>query len=200
MESAKLIAGLTRIVRDVGVAEDLAQDALVAALEQWPVSGVPENPGAWLMAAAKHRAIDHLRRIKLLDRKHEELGVRLEPAAPEPEEPAGRGTHGAARVGARSPLPDLQRGLFRDRRRRLDAARALRGRDAARPRAGGARAVRARGAWSGRAHGTPGLAAGGARGAVGRADPAARPEPRALGSSADPSRPGGAGAGGAAGR
>src|SRR5947207_8904565 len=76
------------MVRDVGLAEELAQDALVAALEQWPVSGVPENPGAWLMAAAKHRAIDHLRRIKLLDRKHEELGVRLEPAAPEPEEPA----------------------------------------------------------------------------------------------------------------
>src|SRR5258708_28901198 len=87
IESAGLIAGLTRIVRDVGVAEDLAQDALVAALEQWPNSGIPENPGAWLMATAKHRAIDHLRRKKLLDRKHEELGVRLEAAAPEPDEP-----------------------------------------------------------------------------------------------------------------
>jgi RNA polymerase sigma-70 factor (ECF subfamily) len=61
IESPKLIAGLTRIVRDVGVAEDLAQDALVAALEQWPQSGVPDNPGAWLMATAKHRAIDYFR-------------------------------------------------------------------------------------------------------------------------------------------
>jgi RNA polymerase sigma-70 factor, ECF subfamily len=74
IESPRLIAGLTRIVRDVGLAEDLAQDALVAALEQWPESGVPENPGAWLMAAAKHRAIDHFRRNARLDRKHEELG------------------------------------------------------------------------------------------------------------------------------
>jgi RNA polymerase sigma factor (sigma-70 family) len=74
IESPKLIAGLTRIVRDVGVAEDLAQDALVAALEQWPKSGVPDNPGAWLMAAAKHRAIDYFRRNQRLDRKHEELG------------------------------------------------------------------------------------------------------------------------------
>ena len=73
IESAKLIAGLTRIVRDVGVAEDLAQDALVAALEQWPDSGVPDNPGAWLMAAAKHRAIDRIRRDKMLDRKHEQI-------------------------------------------------------------------------------------------------------------------------------
>ncbi len=74
IESAKLIAGLTRIVRDVGLAEDLAQDALVAALERWPETGVPDNPGAWLMAAAKHRAIDALRRDKLLERKHEEFG------------------------------------------------------------------------------------------------------------------------------
>ena len=74
IESPRLIAGLTRIVRDVGIAEDLAQDALVAALEQWPESGVPENPGAWLMATAKHRAIDRLRRNQLLERKHEELG------------------------------------------------------------------------------------------------------------------------------
>ena len=62
IESARLIAGLTRIVRDVGLAEELSQDALVAALEQWPESGVPDNPGAWLMATAKHRAIDMLRR------------------------------------------------------------------------------------------------------------------------------------------
>jgi RNA polymerase sigma-70 factor, ECF subfamily len=74
IESPRLIAGLARIVRDLGVAEDLAQDALVAALEQWPKSGVPDNPGAWLMAAAKHRAIDHFRRNTLLERKHEELG------------------------------------------------------------------------------------------------------------------------------
>jgi RNA polymerase sigma-70 factor (ECF subfamily) len=77
MESAKLIAGLARIVRDVGLAEDLAQDALVAALEKWPVSGVPDNPGAWLMAAAKHRAIDQFRRTSLLERKHEQLGHEL---------------------------------------------------------------------------------------------------------------------------
>ena len=74
IESPRLIASLTRIVRDVGIAEDLAQDALVAALQQWPESGVPDNPGAWLMAAAKHRAIDHFRRGTMLERKHEELG------------------------------------------------------------------------------------------------------------------------------
>jgi len=74
IESAKVIAALTRMVRDVGLAEDLAQEALLAALEQWPESGVPDNPGAWLMATAKHRAIDQLRRKTLLDRKHEELG------------------------------------------------------------------------------------------------------------------------------
>jgi RNA polymerase sigma-70 factor, ECF subfamily len=74
IESARIIAGLTRIVRDVGVAEELAQDALVAALEQWPESGIPENPGAWLMGTAKHRAIDFLRRGTLIDRKHEALG------------------------------------------------------------------------------------------------------------------------------
>ncbi len=78
IESARIIAGLTRIVSDVGVAEELAQDALVAALEQWPESAVPDNPGAWLMATAKHRAIDHLRRRTLLDRKHQELGRELE--------------------------------------------------------------------------------------------------------------------------
>src|ERR1700724_1719469 len=74
MESPRLIAGLTRIVHDIGVAEDLAQDALVAALEKWPESGVPDNPGAWLMAAAKNRAMDYFRRNTRLDRKHEELG------------------------------------------------------------------------------------------------------------------------------
>ena len=78
IESAKLIAGIARIVRDVGIGEDLAQDALVAALEQWPTSGVPDNPGAWLMATAKHRAIDQLRRKTLLERKHEQLGHELE--------------------------------------------------------------------------------------------------------------------------
>src|SRR5579859_4641249 len=78
IESARIIAGLTRIVRDVGIAEELAQDALVAALEQWPQSGIPDNPGAWLMATAKHRAIDHFRRGKLLERKHQEFGRELE--------------------------------------------------------------------------------------------------------------------------
>ena len=78
MESARLIAALTRIVRDVGVAEDLAQEALVVALEQWPESGIPDKPGAWLMATAKHRALDLLRRRQMLDRKHEELGRELE--------------------------------------------------------------------------------------------------------------------------
>jgi len=83
IESARLIAALTRIVRDVGLAEDLAQDALVAALEQWPDSGIPEKPGAWLMATAKHRAIDLRRRRKMADRKRGEL-VR-EPAMPDAE-------------------------------------------------------------------------------------------------------------------
>src|SRR5437773_7220830 len=69
IESARLIAGLARIVRDVGLAEELAQDALVAALERWPASGIPDNPGAWLMATAKHRAIDLFRRNKLLELK-----------------------------------------------------------------------------------------------------------------------------------
>ena len=78
IESSRLIAGLTRMVRDVGLAEDFAHDALVAALEQWQESGIPENPGAWLMATAKHRAIDYFRRSQRLDRKHEELGRELE--------------------------------------------------------------------------------------------------------------------------
>ncbi len=78
IESARLIAGLTRMVGDVGLAEDLAQDALVAALERWPQSGIPDKPGAWLMATAKHRAIDQLRRRKMQDRKHVEVGYELE--------------------------------------------------------------------------------------------------------------------------
>src|SRR5436189_3026498 len=73
IESARLIAGLTRIVGDIGTAEELAQDALVAALEQWPVTGVPEKPGAWLMGSAKHRAIDLIRRRQTLQRKHQEI-------------------------------------------------------------------------------------------------------------------------------
>jgi RNA polymerase sigma factor (sigma-70 family) len=73
IESPRIIAGIARIVHDLGIAEELAQDALVAALQQWPESGIPDNPGAWLMAAAKHRAIDHLRRNKLLQEKHQEL-------------------------------------------------------------------------------------------------------------------------------
>ena len=82
IESARLIASLARIVRDVGVAEELAQDALVAALEQWPRSGIPDNPGAWLMATAKHRAIDTLRRNTLHQRKQEQLGYETDTLRP----------------------------------------------------------------------------------------------------------------------
>jgi RNA polymerase sigma-70 factor (ECF subfamily) len=78
IESARIIAVIARMVRDIGLAEEIAQDALVAALEKWPREGVPDKPGAWLMTAAKHRAIDHLRRRKLLERKHEQLGHELE--------------------------------------------------------------------------------------------------------------------------
>src|SRR5437016_6256425 len=78
IESPRLIAGLTRMVRDVGLAEDFAQDALVAALQQWPSDGVPENPGAWLMAIAKRKAIDHFRRNKRLEQKQTQLGQELE--------------------------------------------------------------------------------------------------------------------------
>jgi RNA polymerase sigma factor (sigma-70 family) len=87
IESARLVAGLTRLVGDLSQAEDLAQDALVVALEKWPESGVPENPGAWLMATAKHRALDLFRRSKMLDRKHQDLVRRLEAeqVSPEPE-------------------------------------------------------------------------------------------------------------------
>src|ERR687894_3093374 len=78
IESARLIAGLARYVRDVGVAEELAQEALVAALEQWPESGVPDNPGAWLMAIGKRRAVDRMRRAEVHERKTHELGRELE--------------------------------------------------------------------------------------------------------------------------
>ncbi|MFG1925150.1 RNA polymerase sigma factor [Cryptosporangium sp. NPDC048952] len=83
IESPRLIAGLTRLVRDVGVAEELAQDALVAALEQWPADGVPRNPGAWLMTTAKRRAIDQIRRNETFQRKVEEVGRELEEATPD---------------------------------------------------------------------------------------------------------------------
>ena len=99
IESAKVIAGLARIVRDVGMAEDLAQDALVAALEQWPAAGIPRNPGAWLMAAAKHRAIDHFRRHKMLERKHQELGYELETR----QDSIARFRRGAGRQRGRRP-------------------------------------------------------------------------------------------------
>src|SRR6187549_2221679 len=87
IESPRLIAGLTRMVRDVGLAEELAQDALVIALEKWPETGVPDNPGAWLMATAKHRALDLLRRKTMLARRHEVLGREMEArqAATEPD-------------------------------------------------------------------------------------------------------------------
>ncbi len=85
IESARVIGGLTRLVRDVGIAEDLAQDALVLALEEWPRSGLPEKPGAWLMAAARRRAIDFLRRRKMQKRKHEEIGRAIEALEKEPE-------------------------------------------------------------------------------------------------------------------
>src|ERR1700753_924455 len=84
IESARLIAGLARMVRDVGLAEDLAQDALVAPLEQWPESGVPDNPGAWLMATAKHRAIDRIRHGAMAERKHAEIARSLQ-IAEEPD-------------------------------------------------------------------------------------------------------------------
>lgn len=88
IESPRIVAGLARMVHDVGVAEELAQDALVAALEQWPASGVPRNPGAWLMTAAKHRAIDHLRRLQRLERKQEELAHETETQRRSAEEEA----------------------------------------------------------------------------------------------------------------
>jgi predicted RNA polymerase sigma factor len=78
MESAKVIAALARMVKDVGVAEELAQDALVAALETWPKTGVPDNPAAWLTATGKRRAIDQLRRREMLERKHAEIGREID--------------------------------------------------------------------------------------------------------------------------
>lgn len=86
IESARLIGGLLRLVRDVGLAEDLAQEALVAALERWPETGIPDRPGAWLMTTAKHRALDQLRRRRMLDRKHDEL-AQAAPAFAEPDDP-----------------------------------------------------------------------------------------------------------------
>ena len=78
IESAKIIGGVARLVRDVGLAEEIAQETLLTALERWPEIGVPDNPGAWLMAAAKNRALDHFRHAKLVERKHEELGHEVE--------------------------------------------------------------------------------------------------------------------------
>jgi len=78
IESAKIIGGVARMVRDVGLAEELAQEALLSALEAWPATGIPDNPGAWLMATAKNRALDHFRHRKLTERKHEELARELE--------------------------------------------------------------------------------------------------------------------------
>src|SRR5690348_5815266 len=75
IESARLIGGLVRVVRDVGLAEDLAQEALVTALERWPETGIPDNPGAWLMATAKNRAIDQLRRRQMLEQKHDSIAL-----------------------------------------------------------------------------------------------------------------------------
>ena len=88
LEAPRIIAGVARVVRDVGIAEELAQDALVAALEQWPRDGVPDNPGAWLTATAKHRAIDLVRRKERYARKLEEVGRDLEAAPPHQDEPA----------------------------------------------------------------------------------------------------------------
>ena len=85
IESPKVIAGLTRVVRDVGLAEELAQDALVAALEQWPAAGIPDNPGAWLMATARHRALNTLKHGKMAARKHVELGHQLEASGADAE-------------------------------------------------------------------------------------------------------------------
>ena len=277
IEQAKLIAGLARMVRDVALAEELAQDALVAALEQWPASGIPDKPGAWLMTTAKRRAIDRLRRHKLTERKHEEIGRDLDaeqevracahrrrarrrhrrrPAAPDVhrmpsgavDRSAGRAhaaadrrphhrrdrarlpgagadhraapgprqadtdraaccVRGAARrrsrraalVGARSALPGVQRGLHRHRRRRLDAAAALPGRDAPRPHPRRTRAQRAGGARPGRADGDPSVALRRTDRRIRRAGAAARPEPRALGPAPDPPRPRRARSGGSAG-
>ena len=270
IESARLIAGLARIVRDVGLAEELAQDALVAALEQWPESGVPDNPGAWLMATAKHRAIDRLRRSKRLERKHEELGRELEAR----QETAAAGSRRRARRRRRRrppaphlhachpvlstearvaltlrllggltteeiaraflvPEPTVAQRIVRAKRTLAEArvpfevprgaelaARlssvleviylvfnegysatagddwmrpgALRGRAPPRPHPGRARSAGAGGPRPRRADGDPGVALAGAGRPVGRAHPAARSEPRALGSAPHPPRARGA--------
>jgi len=99
IESARLIAGLTRIVRDVGLAEDLAQDALVAALERWPRTGVPDNPGAWLMAAAKFRAIDAMRRDSTFERKRKQIGRELDRRTEAPDLAAGMDDVGDVLLG-----------------------------------------------------------------------------------------------------
>ena len=235
IESAKLIASLTRVTRDIGLAEELAQDALVAALERWPQTGIPEKPAAWLMATAKHRAIDNLRRKKLAEQKHAEIGRELEadqamtpdidaaldddigddllrliftachPVLPaearvaltlrllggltteeiarsflqsEPtiaqrivrakksltqarvpfEVPRGHRSRRPPRLGTGGDLSRFQRRLFRNRRRRLDAACLLRRSLAARADSGGACAERAGSARPCGADGNPGLA------------------------------------------
>ena len=122
IESARVIAGLTRIVRDVGRAEELAQDALVAALEQWPESGVPRNPGAWLMATAKRRAIDVFRRNARLERKQEALGRELA-VQQDLAEPDLDATLDEEDDWRRPPAPGLRAATRRSRRRR--ASRSL---------------------------------------------------------------------------
>src|SRR5207249_1332835 len=201
IESARLIAGLTRITGDVGLAEDLAQDALVAALERWPESGIPDNPGAWLMATAKHRAIDQLRRRKMLDRKHEELGYELDArqaTAPDFDSAIDdqigddmlslifTACHPVLTTEARTALT---LGLLGHRRRRLVAAGVVRGRTAPRAHSGGARTRRAGSPRPRGAAGDPGVAPAGAGGPGGPADPAARSGPQPLGSAADSARP-----------
>ena len=272
IEAAKVIAGVARMVRDVGLAEELAQDALVAALEHWPDDGVPDNPGAWLMRTAKNRALDRLRQEALHARKHEELGADMEAlqAHVEPDfvdalaeasaddigddllrlvftachpllptegrvaltaAPARRPGHrrdrprlpraggddraahrprqahacrgqgavrgarseragAAAGIGARGRLPDLQRRLFGHRRRRLDASRPLRRGAAPRPGARRPGAGGKRGPRPGRADGAAGLARPCPRRRAGPAGAAAGAGPLALGSLADPPRPG----------
>ena len=184
IESAKIIAGVARMVRDVGLAEELAHDALVTALEQWPKAGVPDNPGAWLMTAAKNRALDHFRHHKLVERKHEEIGPRYRgagrvggagfrrrarrrhrrrPAAAHFHRvPSGAFARGARRAhAAPARRPDHRRDRTRIPRRRADHRAAHRARQAHARR--GARALRS--AARRRARGPPGL---GARGDLSR--------------------------------
>jgi RNA polymerase sigma factor (sigma-70 family) len=107
LESAKIISRLTRLVRDVALAEELAQDALVAALEQWPASGVPDNPGAWLLAIAKRRAVDHIRRSQSLERKHEQLAHELDQQQPGPgQDPGHDPGHGPGQEPGQEPEQD----------------------------------------------------------------------------------------------